>query len=95
MEANVIQTKTIQIVSKEVIDGILWATVSNPENDYDGFEKLPNLIQLDGKIIGKSCFNSDSATACYSQNHVKQYATVIDNFQDVDFDYLKNKTRIG
>lgn len=38
--------------------------------DYDHYASLPCVVQMDGKLFGKTGWNSDSMTACY-KSHTK------------------------
>jgi len=37
-------------------------------NDYDDFRKLPDAIEINGKILGKTGWSSDRHYACYKEN---------------------------
>lgn len=37
-------------------------------SDFDEYKKLPDAIEFEGKVLGKTGWSSDTGYACYKQN---------------------------
>lgn len=59
-------TNLIRVNILVVIDGEAIAEVDCA--DYDAYRKLPDAIQVQGYIVGKSGWSSDRNFACYKEN---------------------------
>lgn len=57
--------------------GFEQITVPCPD-DYETFKHLPNVVEYDGRLFGKSCFDSDHHIAVYLTSHVLKYTKVVD-----------------
>ena len=53
----------VQMVQKYADFTIL--TVAMESDDYREYARLPNVIEYDGQLFGKSCWNSDVYRAYY------------------------------
>lgn len=54
----------IRVLSSGEIHGTLYVEVECLD-DYDTFKTLPDVIEVDGRQVGKSAFNSDRHVAYY------------------------------
>lgn len=53
----------VRLLSLYFIEGQYVAEVSC--SDFDDYKALPDAIKYDGKVLGKTGWNSDSCKACY------------------------------
>lgn len=56
----------LRLQSLHFIEGQYIAEVSCV--DFDDYKALPDAITYDGKVLGKTGWNSDSCKACYKTN---------------------------
>ena len=46
-------------------NGIEALVIDNPTNDYAGFIGAPPALEFNGRVFGRSSFNSDHGDICY------------------------------
>ena len=46
-------------------NGIEALLIVNPTNDYAGFISAPPALEFNGRVFGRSSFNSDHGDICY------------------------------
>lgn len=64
MQAKSIQSVTVTSHGK--VDGVTY--VITDCQDYDAYKALPNAVEFNGMILGKSGWNSDKSIACFQSN---------------------------
>ena len=69
MEAKPI--KGYVVLSMYLIEGETIAILSC--NDYDRYASLPEVIEVQGKRLGKAGWNSDTGTVCYKSRFLAAY----------------------
>lgn len=60
----VTKSMTVQQVTEYQGVGYLYTGI-NPDDPYDSFKRLPAAVTYDGRIFGKSCYDSDRNVAIY------------------------------
>ena len=65
MEAKIV-ANAISVIESAVCEGILCLTVDC--HDYDHYASLPHAVSYEGKVCGKTGWNSDKNRAYYMGN---------------------------
>ncbi len=76
MTANVIAEKTIRIHTKIKIGAIGFIS-ADFNGGYEEWKELPNLIENEGVLYGKSSFDTDLGKAVWRTDHAKNYAKIV------------------
>lgn len=62
------------------LDGVTYLTVrTGGDGEYDAYKALPPALEFEGKICGKSCFNSDNGETTYRSD--KPVGNVVDRIR--------------
>lgn len=82
MNATVIEVRSIRVACgpnyfpMNNCDGFWALTCKMEEGTFDEFKSFPNLVQCGGRTFGKSGWNSDNLTVCYTTAAASRYAEV-------------------